>query len=299
MKFTRREALFTAAAGAVPVAAGASPLPVVSFGPHKISRLIVGGNPVSGNSHWTSQLSQEMLDYFRSDNVKRLLRDCEKAGINTWQSRGDPHISRLLREYRQEGGQIQWIAQTASEITDLNRNLYRIILPQNPLGIYHHGSRTDQMWNSGRIDTVRDALKAIRDTGKRVGLGTHNPRVIDYVESKGWDVDFYMTCVYNLSRPQEEKNRLAGGKAPRELFWDPDRVEMLKRVRQTSRQCLIFKVYGASRLCNSRQQMLDALKLVFQYAKPDDPVVIGMFPKYKDQATENAQLLREAAKTAS
>jgi len=300
MKFTRREALLSAAVGSATRGKAAShPLPVVSFGPHVISRLIVGGNPVSGNSHWTPQLSQEMLDYFRSDNVKRMLRDCERAGINTWQSRGDPHISRLLREYRQEGGRIQWIAQTASEITDLNRNLNRIILPEDPLGIYHHGSRTDQMWKAGKIDTVRDALKTISDTGKRVGLGTHIPEVIDYVESKGWDVDFYMTCVYNLSRSEEEKNRLAGGKAPRELFWNPDRVEMLKRVRQTSRQCLIFKVYGASRLCKSRQQMLDALKLVFEDAKPNDAIVIGMFPKYKDEVTENAQLLFEAVRAAS
>ncbi len=300
MKLSRRAALLAAAGGATAVArAAAPPLPVVSFGPHKVSRLIVGGNPVSGNSHWTPQLSQEMLNYFRSDNVKRMLRDCERAGINTWQSRGDPHISRLLHEYRQEGGQIQWIAQTASEITDLDRNLNRIILPEDPLGIYHHGSRTDQMWNAGNIDAVRDALKTIRDTGKRVGLGTHIPEVIDYVESKGWDVDFYMTCVYHLSRSEEEKNKLAGGKAPRELFWDPDRVEMLKRVRQTRRQCLIFKVYGASRLCKSRQQMLDALKLVFEHAKPNDAVVIGMFPKYKDEVAENAQLLSEAIRTAS
>ncbi|MGC8794224.1 MAG: hypothetical protein ACP5U2_12625, partial [Bryobacteraceae bacterium] len=70
-----------------------------------------------------------------------------------------------------------------------------------------------------------------------------------------------------------------------------DREKMLEQVRRTSKPCLIFKVYGASRLCGSRQQMLDALRLVFRYAKPTDCVVIGMFPKYKEQVRENCELL--------
>jgi hypothetical protein len=45
--------------------------------------------------------------------------------------------------------------------------------------------------------------------------------------------------------------------------------------------------------------MLGALKLVFQYAKPQDAVVIGMFPKYKGQVAENCQLLAEALRSAS
>jgi hypothetical protein len=294
MDLSRRQALLTAVAGSAALASSKpADMPTVPFGANRISRLIVGGNPVSGTSHWTNEMSREMVDYFTSENIKRLLRNCGRAGITTWQSRGDKHIIRLLHEYRQEGGQVHWIAQTASEITDTARNV-RDIMSEKPLGIYHHGSRTDRMWAAGKIDEVRDALKMFRDAGVRVGLGTHIPQVVDYAEDKGWDVDFYMTCLYNLSRPREEADRLAGGKAPQELFWDADRVEMLKRVRQTSKQCLVFKVYGATRLCHSREQMLDALKLVFKYAKPNDAMVVGMFPKYKEQVVENCELTVEA-----
>ena len=300
MAYNRREALLTVVGGSASLAAPTpAALPTVPFGPHRISRLIVGGNPVSGTSHWTPELSQEMVDYFHSGNVKAMLRNCEGMGVNTWQSRGDPHIARLLHEYRREGGKIQWIAQTASEITDLGRNLGRNIMPEKPIGIYHHGSRTDQAWANGKIDTVRDALQRIRDTGVVVGLGTHIPEVIDYAESKGWDLDFYMTCLYNLSRSEEQKRRLRDAAPSEELFWDPDRVEMLKRVRQTTKQCLVFKVYGASRLCGSRQQMFDALKLVFASAKPQDAIVVGMFPKYADQIAQNCQLTMEAIAAAT
>lgn len=289
MPLTRRHALFL-----IGQAHGLSTsLPTVRLGPHTVSRLIVGGNPVSANSHLSGQMSREMLDYFTAANVKKLLRDCEQAGINTWQSRGDRHIMRLLHEYRLEGGRIQWIAQTASEFADISRNI-REIAARRPLGIYHHGSQTDKFWAAGKIEQANEMLKVIRQTGVQVGLGTHIPEVIDYVESKAWDLDFYMTCIYNLSRTPQEAEQVAGRKVQGEFFWDPDREKMLARVRQTSKPCLIFKVYGASRKCGSPEQMLGALRLVFRYAKPSDSVVIGMFPKQQEQVRENCRLLMEA-----
>lgn len=294
MSVTRRQLMLaTLAAAPAPPAP-----PLVSFGPHTVSRLIVGGNPISGNSHVSAALSREMTDYFTAANVKRLLADCERAGINTWQSRGDRHIMRLLHEYRLEGGRIQWIAQTASEYADIARNI-REIAAHKPIGIYHHGSQTDRFWAAGKIEQAREMLKVIRETGALVGLGTHIPEVVDYVESKDWDLDFYMTCVYNLSRTRAEIEQLAGGRVEGEYFHHPDRERMLQRVRQTAKPCLIFKVYGASRLCGSRDQMLEALRLVFRYAKPTDCVVIGMFPKYKEQVRENCELLTEALRQAT
>jgi hypothetical protein len=137
-------------------------------------------------------------------------------------------------------------------------------------------------------------LKVMRQTGVLVGLGTHVPEVVDYVESKGWDLDFYMTCLYNLSRSKEEAARLAGHPVEGELFWEPDREKMLERVRQARKPCLIFKIYGASRHCASPGQMLSALRLAAHSAKPSDCFVIGMFPKYQEQVRENSRLLREA-----
>jgi hypothetical protein len=291
MAVRRRE--FVMATIAPTVAVCSSTLPQVKLGPFKVSRLIVGGNPVSGNSHVSGELSREMTDYFTAANVLKLLRECEQAGINTWQSRGDRHIRRLLHEYRLSGGRIQWIAQTASELASIPRNI-RDLAAAGAIGIYHHGSQTDRFWAAGKIEQAREMLKVMRDAGVQVGLGTHIPEVVDYVESKGWDLDFYMTCVYNLSRPKQEAEKLAGKLVHDEFFWDPDRERMLERIRRTPKPCLIFKVYGASRQCASRKQMFEALRLVAGAAKPSDCVVIGMFPKYKEQVRENCRLVAEA-----
>ena len=79
-----------------------------------------------------------------------------------------------------------------------------------------------------------------------------------------------------------------------EFFHDPDRERMLTRVRQTRKPCLIFKVYGASRKCDSPEQMLAAIELAMSYAKPSDAVVIGMYPRHSEQVRENCRLFREA-----
>ncbi len=291
---TRRDLLLAAAAG--PVAA-ASAMPAVRIGSHTISRLIVGGNPVSGNSHLSGKVDTEMRDYFTAANVKKLLASCETAGINTWLARGDVHIARLLREYRQEGGRIQWIAQTASELADIPGHIRKLAAASKPIGIYNHGNDTDRQFQAGKMEVIREQCKAMRDSGVLVGVGTHNPEVIDYVESRSWDVDFYMTCLYNVTRSKAEAAKLAGRPVEGELFHDPDREQMLARVRRTSRPCLIFKVYGAGRHCGSPEAMLAALRLVFQFAKPNDSVVIGMYPKFKDEVNENCRLLSEALRS--
>jgi hypothetical protein len=293
MTLTRR-AMMTAPL-AVPLAGGVETagIPQVDFGPHKVSRLMVGGNPVSGNSHWSGERSREMLDYFTAAGVLKMLADCEGAGVNTWQSRGDRHIRRLLHEHRLSEGKMHWIAQTASEFASIPRNI-RDCRGAGAAGIYHHGSKTDSLWQAGKIDEVREMLKVMRDAGVQTGLGTHIPEVIDYAETAGWDVDFYMTCLYNLSRPREEAARLAGRVVSGDFFWEPDREEMLKRARQTSKQCLIFKVYGAGRRCSTEADMLSAMEEVARSAKANDCVVLGMFPKHSEQVRQNCRLFQQA-----
>ena len=295
----RRGALLAGLAAIAPELARCRPLPTVKLGPYDVSRLIVGGNPVSGNSHIDARANRDMTDYFTAANVKTLLSRCEKSGITAWQSRGDRHILRLLHEYRLEGGNMQWIAQTASELANIPTHIRTIAAAAKPIAIYNHGTHTDAHWSLGRMNIVRDHCKVMRDCGVLTGVGTHNPEVIDFIESQGWDVDFYMTCLFNLSRSPEEAGRLAGTPVRGEFFRDADREEMLKRVRQCSKPCLIFKVYGAGRHSQSPDRMRDALRLVFRYAKPNDAVVIGMFPKYSEQVDENCRLVAEAVRDAN
>ncbi len=262
-------------------------LPTVPFGPTRVSRLIVGGNPFSGNSHYSSALSEEMADYYSADRIVNTLLRCQNLGITAMQSRADRHLMRVLREYRNRGGTMAWIGQTASELADLPGNV-RQIADMGAIAAYHHGSRTDKLWAEGRIDELVPLLRCMRDQGLQVGLGTHIPEVIDYAEEKGWDVDFYMACLYNLNRTPRDGAIVAGGAAAEhDLFLDEDREAMARRILATRKTVLAFKVLAANRKTATPAGTREAFRWAYAHIKPTDALVVGVFPKYRDQVREN------------
>jgi hypothetical protein len=230
-----------------------------------------------------------MVDYYTADRVVEVLKRSEETGINTVQARGDYHrVLHWIELYRREGGTMQWIAQTASEMSDVFQNI-RIIAAAGAIGIYHHGSRTDRFWSEGQIGKVEDYLKCMRDCGVQVGLGTHIPEVVIYSEDHGWDVDFYMTCFYNLNRKPRESLLVSGGKYKEEQYLPEDRAKMCEVIRQTPKTCLAFKILAANRHCGSQEEVAKAFKFAFDNIKEGDAVVVGMFPKHIDQVSLNVQ----------
>ncbi|MFH1742800.1 MAG: hypothetical protein ABIH23_27665 [bacterium] len=265
--------------------------PSVPFGPVRISRLIIGGNPLRGNSHFSDEMDLEMAEYYSSECVVQTLLNAERAGMTTMQSRGDRIVMGWVDEYRRQGGTMHWIVQTATEWGDIPDNI-REINKHGPVAIYHHGTYTDTLWKEGKIDQVQEYLKVIRDLGLQVGICSHIPEVFEYCEERNWDLDFYMASCYNLSR-EDRRSMLAGGTRVHEEFLDEDRELMCRFVRATEKTCLVFKILAAGRKCGTPEDVRSAYQYAFASIKPKDAVVVGMFPKYHDQLTENAAIVRE------
>jgi hypothetical protein len=260
-----------------------------------VTRLMSGGNPLCANSHFSDAMNADMREYFTAERVVAYLHRVQRAGINTLQARGDYHrVLHWLELFRREGGKLHWIAQTASEMHDVFQNI-RLVAAAGAVGIYHHGTQTDRFWLEGRIDQVRDYLKCMRDAGVQVGLGTHTPEVIEHAEEKGWDVDFYVACFYNINRKLRQSalvgDRLA---AVEEEFLPGDPARMCRVIRQTDKTCLAFKILAAARRCSSQEEVAAAFRFAFANIKPKDAVVVGMFPKYVDQVALNARYTLEA-----
>jgi hypothetical protein len=267
------------------------PLPTVSLGNSQtqVTRLISGGNPLVANSHFSEEMDRDMGAYFTPKEIVSYLHAVEAAGINTLQARGDFHRILYWRElFRREGGQLHFIAQTASEMFDVHENI-RVISAAGAAGIYLHGSMTDNLWFDGRIDEAEDYLKTMRDAGVQVGLGTHQPEVIEYAEDKGWDIDFYMACFYRLSSGKRE-SAVVSGVAPEpnaEKFSADAPARMCETIRAATKQCIAYKILGASRCCSTQESVAAAFKFAFDNIKPQDIVNVGMFTKYEDQIALN------------
>lgn len=267
-------------------------LPTVRIGDKDVTRLICGGNPISGISHFTNEMDWDMLRYYTMPRLQQLLDECWRQGINTFQTRGDRHTMRMYLEHRENGGRMQWIAQTASEFSDIYANIDQIC-DYEPIAIYHHGTDTDNSWHAGKIDRVADYLKAIHDRGLPAGIGTHIPEVVMYAEEHGWETDFYMTCFYDLARSYKSAPAVDRDTYAKEAFPDDDPDRMTATMRQIAKPCLGFKIMAANRKCGTPESVRAAFEYAFANIKPTDAVVVGIFPKYSNQVEENARSVGE------
>ena len=67
---------------------------------------------------------------------------------------------------------------------------------------------------------------------------------------------------------------------------------MLRMIRQTKKPCLAFKLFGAGRASGSPRGGRARLPLCLAGIKPTDAVIVGMYPRFKDEVRENTELVR-------
>ena len=271
------------------------PKSLIQIGNCRVSRLIVGHNPPCGHSHRSSQLNQEMTDYFTAENVVKLYQRAEQLGLRTLVIRGDFRMLNWLELYRRQGGRMNVIGQTASEMHDVSANI-RIMAAAGAEAIYHHGTQTDRFWREDRIDDCLPYLKCMRDSGTAVGLASHIPEVLQYAEARGWDVDFYLASLYSISRVKRESFIVTAdaGAYDRELYLPEDRIKMLATIRELAKPVLAIKILAASRLCDTQQSVREAFRDAYHGIKPTDGVIVGMYPKHFDQVEVDLGYAAEA-----
>src|SRR2546425_7156664 len=82
-------------------AAAAQPLlPTIKLGAHEVTRLIIGGNPIYGYSHFNKILSQYQTTWHTPERVIQLIKYAEAQGINTWQNSYAERTLSDLEHYR-------------------------------------------------------------------------------------------------------------------------------------------------------------------------------------------------------
>ncbi|MCX8036744.1 MAG: hypothetical protein N3D11_06775 [Candidatus Sumerlaeia bacterium] len=266
-------------------------MPQIPFGKYTVSRLVVGANPFHAGSHLSVFVNNEMRAYYTTEQKLQTLRRCEAAGISLWQGSDQHHW--VYRQYREQGGKMLYISLGRGDVPDAGEYLKQL-LDVGCIGIAHHGEVTDSLFKAGKLDRIHDYLKRVRDAGVLVGVSTHMPDVVDAVESKGWDIDFYMTCVYERHRTREELKKMLGY-VPipvREVYLEEDPPRMFKAMRQTRRTCFAFKILAAGRLCDRKESVEQAFRQTFEGIKPTDGVIVGIYDKFSDQAAENAEYTR-------
>jgi hypothetical protein len=268
-------------------------LPTIKLGPHDVTRLIIGGNPIYGYSHFNRLLSQHQQAWHTPERVVELLQHCEAKGLNTWQNSYAERTLSDLDRYRAAGGTMHWLCLGKPD-WDQNPHLIDDAAKRKPIGIAPHGSLADRLHRQKDLGTLTSLLKRIRDQGVLVGLSAHNPLLIELAEEKGWDIDYYMCCLYNRTRPRNELVKLLGPDVPLgEVYLPSDPPRMFKAIQATHKPCLAYKLLAAGRSIESRQEVYRAFETAFNQIKPTDAVIVGMYQEFGDQVGENAKIVRD------
>ena len=161
---------------------------------YDVSRLICGGNLISGYAHSRDLIyvSPLVQSYFSDEKVLETFGLCEAVGINTMIVRVDNNTLRVLEKYRRRGGNMQWIAQCKVTDEDIKSD-FDAAIANGAIGIYLHGGVCDNYVRKGNVDHLLRSMEHMRKHEHAIcGLAGHDLNVVIECEKRGLDADFYM-----------------------------------------------------------------------------------------------------------
>jgi hypothetical protein len=262
---------------------------MVKIGGVSVSRLILGSNPFSGFSHQGREVDLRMKRYYTTARIKQTLRDAEGLGINTVVARTDHHVMRFLLEYWDEGGKIQWFAQTCPGVGPTKMCVDRAVAG-GAKACHIHGGVMDNFVAQKTLDEVAPAIEMIQKAGLLAGIAGHNVRVFEWAE-KNLDCDYYLCCYYNPT-PRDDRPEHVHGAVER--YAEEDRRAMVEMIAKIKRPVIHYKVMAAG-----RNNPADALACAAGHMRKNDAVCVGVFTQERsDMLAQDAMLLEKALKEA-
>src|SRR5208283_4839345 len=145
------------------------------FGKYEVSRLIIGGDPVSGIAHAGELVYQAdfMTQYFTTPKILETLTLAEQNGINTLLMRADDRIISHYNMFKKErGGTLQWIATTAPEQGSPVESAKRA-RDNSAIAVYLHGGVADGLVKAGKVDQIGEIVEGFKKAGIMAGIGAH------------------------------------------------------------------------------------------------------------------------------
>ena len=247
-------------------------LPTVDFCGMDVTRMIIGANPFGGYSHQSKARDEEMVAYYTVDRIKETWARAEAAGINTMiTNNGTPHVVQAVREYLDDGGPLQWIAQVSDSKHDSMLHAIDEAAATGAKAIYFHGRRTEAMFHEHDVTQLRSWLDRVRSHGIPAGVAAHGAEVHLWVDSLG-AADFHAVCFFRCGSLHEGQGL---------KFKLRDMPAAVDCIRQIRKPCIGYKIMGAGRI---DPQM--AFEYAFDGIKPTDVVNIGVHRGDKDDMVE-------------
>jgi len=275
-------------------------MPMGKIGNLNISRMICGGNVLSGYAHARDLVyaSSLMRHYNTDEKVMDTLQLCEEQGINTYLINPTERTRNILKKYwNTRGGKMQWIVDSRPEpdniktrlnpasafpaacggvsehnwdnfwIDDSSRLAARRInmaIDAGASGIYVNGGWSEDWVSEGKTELLGKVVDFVRENGLIAGIGGHRLVVVKECEKLGIKPDFYMKTLHskNYWSAQHAKEH--------DNIWCRKPEETIEFMKKVTVPWIAFKTMAAGAI---------PPKTGFEYALKNgaDFLCVGMF----------------------
>jgi hypothetical protein len=270
-------------------------MPYGMIGNVKLSRLMLGGNLVSGYMHNRDlvYVPQLFRAYVTEEKIFETFKLCEENGINTVFESGGPLVARFNKE---RGGHLQVIPSVKPEMDqkeDVIKRLVQELVDTGCPALYIWGVAADRCIQNGRIDTIIKTVEIAKKHGIPVGVGSHSLLVVKECEKAQVPCDFYVKTFhadnYASAMPKELRKEfvwLDGGPGYYDNMWCINPEETAEFMKTVRKPWIAFKILAAGAI-----PPRDAFSHAFRNGA--DFVAVGMFDF---QVKEDCELIKRTIK---
>lgn len=225
-------------------------LPTGTIGKVKISRLLCGGNLISGYAHSRDLIyvSPLLKHYFTDEKILETWALCEQHGINTMiVSPADKRAVALYEQYRAHGGRIQYLAQLNATKEDLV-TCVKQSRDVGAVGAFLLGNLSDAWTREGDVGRIGELIANIKSHGLIAGVAGHELRTVQEVEKAKGAPDFYMktlhaTNYWSTRRPDQMREVIDNYGI--DNYWCMDPKETIAYMSELERPWIAYKVLAA------------------------------------------------------
>ncbi len=257
-------------------------MPVGKIGGQEFSRLIMGGNLISGWSHSRdlSYVSTLMRRYNTAAKIRETLELAEVNGITAINTYVMDDNSQIFDHWKR-GGKMKWFAQVRLDSSGGYSQIQKAI-DEGATGVHVNGDAAEGILAREEFGKLGEMVQMIKSKKRVAGVAAHDLRVIVECVKANLDVDFYQKTLhtheyYTSPRPEE-----TGPMGAHDNSWCKDPQAVVDFMATVKKPWIAFKILAAGAL-ETRQ--------AFPYAfnSGADFILVGMFDW---QIAEDAKLAK-------
>jgi hypothetical protein len=244
----------------------------------KIGRMLLGGNLLTHYTHSRDlrYVYNLAAHYNTPEKIFETMRIAEAHGINAVVINTAPGVVDGMREYKKQGGKIQWIicptAPINEEMAEYTQSCQECV-DAGVDALYLWGVQADAL--TGSPDLIKKAVATMRSFGVPVGVAAHQLEVVEVCEREKIKNDFYLKTFHSKNYPTANLNY--------DSSWCDDAQKVIDVMAKVEKPWIAYKIMAAGAIP-------PRTALEYAFASGADFTAFGMFDFEID---EDTRLLNE------